>query len=184
MCIFLICQLLWICQREGPWKLLATPQCHLTVPVGVTQLTTDVAADGLLLIMPIMLFRMLDDRRLRRRLIAIFSTCIITTVVSLVHSIYLLTTTGLPVLVAVITEDCVSLVVCNITVIATAMLRQGREPSTSRHRQNTFVLSTVVFHPSDQESGFDNTTTIYDQEIIPVHVDVKVERDSVSRSKV
>jgi len=170
MYIFLVCQLLWICQREGPWKLLATPQCHLTVPVGVAQLTTDVVADGSLLIMPIMLFRMLEDRRLRRRLMGIFSTCIVTTIVSLVHGVYLLTSTGLPVLIAGITEDCVSLVVCNITVIATAMLRRGQDSPTRQRQQHTFVLSTFVFESSDQE------TTINDQGTLPV--DGKSERGS------
>jgi hypothetical protein len=172
-------QLLWVCQQEGPWKKLATPQCHLTVSVAVAQLTTDIFADGSLVIIPMIVFRALDDRRLRRRLMVIFSTCVITTIVSLVHAIYLLTTSGLPVLVAGITEDCISLVVCSIPVIATAVLQQGQE-ALARRRKSVNILFTAALQPGNQETDLYDATTPNDLGNLPVHVHVKVENDRFS----
>jgi len=158
VCILLIWQLLWICQKEPKWKTQPIPQCHLTVPIGVFQVITDVIVDGSLLITPMMLFRALVDRRLRRRLMGIFSTCIITTVVSLVHATYLLTSRGLPVVITGITENCVSLVVCNIPVIAVAVIRRREE--SLRQRQMTGFFSTIVFHPRDQMITFDEAAPL------------------------
>ncbi|KIL59947.1 hypothetical protein M378DRAFT_962597 [Amanita muscaria Koide BX008] len=99
-CLLLITQLLWICEHESQWKTMQTPQCHLTLPIGVAQLTTDILADGTLLLAPMLIFRTLGDRRLSRRLMAIFSTCVITTIVSLVHAAFLLSSAGLSVVIA------------------------------------------------------------------------------------
>jgi hypothetical protein len=46
----------------------------------------------------------LEDKVLRRRLMVIFSTCIITTIVSLVHAAYILTMGGVKVVIAAIVE--------------------------------------------------------------------------------
>jgi hypothetical protein len=71
------------------------------------------------------------------------------------------------------------LVVCNVPVIATAILRQGQESLAGR-RRHTYVVSTVAFRPSDQDTNFDNTTTtLCDLGTLPVHVHVKVERDGI-----
>jgi hypothetical protein len=180
MYFLLVFQILWMCKHEGPWKLLATPQCHLALFVVLSQLCTDIFADGSLLIFPMMLLRTLEDRRLRRRLMAIFSTCLITTVVSIIHVTYLLTKTGVPVLVAAITEDSVSLIVCNIPVIATAILRR-RQESLAQRRQNTYAVSAAAFRPRDQETDFGNTTTL--QGTLPVHVHIKVESDTIPCSQ-
>ena len=96
---------------------------------------------------------------------AIFSTCIITTVASLVHAVFVLTSSGVRVEMAGIVEvrmdhrlelpdfsphfgqSCVSLVVCNIPVIATALLRL--QLSNSRPLLTT-LLSTIMFHSDDE----------------------------------
>ncbi|KAK2465117.1 hypothetical protein APHAL10511_002925 [Amanita phalloides] len=149
-CILLIGQLLWTCQAELHWKTTAVPQCHLGLPVALFQLITDVLADGSLLVVPMFQFRIIIDRSLRHRLMAIFSTCIITTVVSLVHTFYLLTSRGIKVEILGIVENCVSLIVCNIPVIATALLRLQEETS---RQMPTALLSTIMFHSEDEEQG-------------------------------
>ncbi|KAM6492193.1 hypothetical protein JOM56_011917, partial [Amanita muscaria] len=149
-CLLLITQLLWICEHESQWKTMQTPQCHLTLPIGVAQLTTDILADGTLLLAPMLIFRTLGDRRLSRRLMAIFSTCVITTIVSLVHAAILLSSASLAVVIAGAVEDCISLIVCNIPVIVAAIMRQqNRASEANRQRRMTFVLSTIEFRPNE-----------------------------------
>lgn len=49
-------------------------------------LTADIVSDGVLLYVPTRLLMILSDRNLRTRLILIFSTCIITSLVGLAHA--------------------------------------------------------------------------------------------------
>ncbi|KIL59946.1 hypothetical protein M378DRAFT_962454 [Amanita muscaria Koide BX008] len=142
-CLLLITQLLYLCQHESQWKTMPTPQCHLTLAVGIAQLTTDILADGTLLVAPMLLFRELHDRRMRLRLSAIFSTCVITTIVSIVHASLVLSNAGPAVAYAGVVEDCTSLIVCNIPVIATAIVRQHTQ--FSFNKRTTFVISTIAF---------------------------------------
>jgi len=54
----------------------------------------DTIADLLVLVVPLQLLYVLQDRWLRSRLMIIFSTCMLTTIVSLVHAIFILTLKG------------------------------------------------------------------------------------------
>lgn len=110
----------------------------LTLP-----LPADVIADSLLLAAPLRLLQGLEDKPLRRRLIFIFSTCIVTTIVSLIHAVYIFKHGGPKVLIAAFVEvnvymhfcrvrvitflpflqNCVSLIVCSVPVVVTASMR-------------------------------------------------------------
>jgi len=57
----------------------------------------------------------------------------VTTVVSLVHAAYIITRGGIPVIISALVEDCMSLTVANLPVVATASIRHfsttaAREP--------------------------------------------------------
>ncbi|KAF8639007.1 hypothetical protein AX17_001786 [Amanita inopinata Kibby_2008] len=156
ICILLIGQLYWVCEPEPGWKTLKIPQCHLNLSVAVFQMTTDILADAALLITPVLLFRILSDQWLRYRLIAIFSTCIITTIVSLVHASYVLTTSGVKVEIVGVIENCTSLVVCNIPVIASAALRL-RDIYSSR--RDHVPSTTINFLPGVADSSFNSGAT-------------------------
>lgn len=60
----------------------------------------------------------------RRRLMFIFSTSVVTTVVSLVHAALIFEDAGIKVVIAAMVENAVSLMVCNVPVLATAVLRR------------------------------------------------------------
>jgi hypothetical protein len=64
----------------------------------------DVIADTLLILAPLKLLSGLTDPVLRRRLVIIFSTCIVTTIVSLVHAALIILDGGVKVLIAAIVE--------------------------------------------------------------------------------
>ncbi|KAF8634647.1 hypothetical protein AX15_000790 [Amanita polypyramis BW_CC] len=109
LCLLLVAQLFWDCEPRRRWKLLNPPQCHIGLQVAIFQLISDILVDLTLLIAPLCLFRSIRDEWLRYRLVGIFSTCIITTVVSLVHAAYILTKGGVRVLIAGLVEASSSL---------------------------------------------------------------------------
>jgi hypothetical protein len=121
--VILLIQLFWVCEPDPAWKRLSNPQCPLSIQVAIFQLVTDVIADSLLLAAPLRLLQGLEDKPLRRRLIFIFSTCIVTTIVSLVHAVYIFKHGGPKVLIAAFVENCVSLIVCSVPVVVTASMR-------------------------------------------------------------
>ncbi|KAJ7908448.1 hypothetical protein B0H13DRAFT_1617460 [Mycena leptocephala] len=124
--LVLLAQLFWVC--EGPfnsWKNAPNPGCHLPLQVAVFQLITDVISDSILLFAPLPLFRDLNNKALRRKLTLIFSTCVVTTIVSLVHAFLILRSGHIKVLIAALVEyiqDSVSLIVANIPVVITTMI--------------------------------------------------------------
>lgn len=61
-------------------------------------------ADLILIIAPLKLLAGLEDKGLRHRLMVIFSTCIVTTIVSLVHAVYILTLGETKVVISAIVE--------------------------------------------------------------------------------
>ncbi len=119
--VILICQLFWVCEPEPKWKDMRSPQCTLNKQVAICQLVctsmiyigaidvlmywaADVIADLILIIAPLKLLSGLEDVGLRHRLMLIFSTCIVTTIVSLVHAAYILTLGGVKVVIAALVE--------------------------------------------------------------------------------
>ncbi|KAJ6533584.1 hypothetical protein B0H19DRAFT_840799, partial [Mycena capillaripes] len=119
----LLAQLFWVCESKDPsWKIAPNPQCHLSLQVAVCQLVTDIIADSILLFSPLPLFRDLLDKGIRRKLTIIFSTCVVTTIVSLVHAVYILRNGHVKVLISAVVEDCFSLIVANIPVVVTSMV--------------------------------------------------------------
>ncbi|KAF8997832.1 hypothetical protein BDQ17DRAFT_1362679 [Cyathus striatus] len=112
-----------LCEAHPNWKKSEIPMCNIKRQIGISQLVADTTIDLILLIAPLRLFIILHDKWLRNGLTIIFSTCIITTVVSLVHVVYIFLADGTKVVVSGLIENCVSLVVCNIPVILTACLK-------------------------------------------------------------
>ena len=112
-------QLYWVCEPIGhKWKDETAPQCPLGLQVVICQVicksqmcmvfefiflkfnAADVVADSILLFFPLKIFQTLTDRALRRRLMIIFSTCIATTIVSLVHAAYIIASENIQILIS------------------------------------------------------------------------------------
>ncbi|KAG6860510.1 hypothetical protein C0995_010334 [Termitomyces sp. Mi166 len=119
----LFAQIFWVCEPIHAWKDSLTPQCPLTSDVAIAQLISERI---FLIAAPLRLLWHLEvPRAQRNRLIVVFAASICTTAASLVHAIYILRTGGVPVLFAAVIEQCVSLLVCNLAVIAGLMVRLG-----------------------------------------------------------
>ncbi|TFK21781.1 hypothetical protein FA15DRAFT_597262, partial [Coprinopsis marcescibilis] len=146
VCAFLIAQLFWTCQSQESWRSASMPQCSLTRQVAITQLVFNTFADLSLLVIPFQLLVVLQDRWLKSRLMIIFSTCTIATMVSMVHAIFILTLHGPEIVIVALVESTVSIIVCNVPVIATAVLHLGGRstPRPASNNSNT-PLNTVQF---------------------------------------
>ncbi|GJE88828.1 hypothetical protein PsYK624_049150 [Phanerochaete sordida] len=123
--LVMIAQLFWVCEPMPEWKHKASPQCPLDKQVAICQLVTDVLSDLLLIAAPLRLIQKMSAvDGTRSRLMIIFSTSIVTTIVSLVHAAFIFKDAGIKVVIAAIVEDTFSLIVCNLPVVVTAFLRR------------------------------------------------------------
>ncbi|KAJ6480052.1 hypothetical protein DFH09DRAFT_1214764 [Mycena vulgaris] len=131
--LLLLGQLGWICESDPSWKDSENPQCELPLQVAIYQLVTDVISDSILLFAPLPLFRSILDKSLGHKLALIFSTCVVTTIVSLVHATFMLRDHDFKILLSGIVEGCLSLIVANIPVIITSTMdivgEQDRVPT-------------------------------------------------------
>ncbi|KAF7770342.1 hypothetical protein Agabi119p4_6316 [Agaricus bisporus var. burnettii] len=121
--LVLTAQLYWECEAKTAWKKMKVPQCDLSSAVAICQIIADLVSDSMLLIAPIRIFTVITDRKLRHRTMIIFSTCIVTTVVSLVHAAYIFQSKAIPILIAAFVENSVSLIVCNIPIMVMAVVK-------------------------------------------------------------
>ncbi|KIJ37406.1 hypothetical protein M422DRAFT_177900, partial [Sphaerobolus stellatus SS14] len=168
--VLLLAQLFWVCEPEqshNHWKDFDTPQCTLNKQVAICQLISDIIADLTLLIAPIKLFSEMGDKRLQIRLLIIFSTCIVTTIISLVHATYILMQGGPKVLIAAVVEarDCMSLFVCNVPVVATALLRLRENVFLTGPAPQSTKLSTRLFFRPETECVVDTSTLSISQNV-------------------
>ena len=79
-------------------------------------------------------------------------SAVVTTVVSLVHAAYIITTGGIPVVIAALVEDCMSLTVANLPVVATASLLRISGVS-SRDEDDGQRWSSFKFRTRTQQPG-------------------------------
>ncbi|KAJ7847068.1 hypothetical protein B0H13DRAFT_2362622 [Mycena leptocephala] len=132
--LFLLGQLFWICELND------SVGCEFPPQIGICQIVTNVIADSILLLAPLPLFRKLIDKSLGFKLTLLFSTCVVTTIVSLVHSAFILTDDDKKILISAIVQDCLSLIVANIPVIITTTIDIVGQAQTGKSVQLTSVF--------------------------------------------
>jgi len=170
--LVLMGQLMWVCEPLQHWKDAASPQCPLTKQVAILQLVTDVLADLTLLIAPLRLVYGITDRHLRNRLVIIFSTCVVTTIISMVHATYILTVGGAKVVISALVEDNLSLIVANMPILILATFRLSRA---AREQSDTMVVTDFRFGGTTMGNrsfpnakSFGSTSGMYDEDITKV----------------
>ena len=115
MWVGLLIQKLVHCVSDRSWEKTFEPQCHNGLAIGVAELcsmlqttlvlyqtsdifvcTADLIADSLLVFLPIgLLWKLSASHNKYRLLMAIFSASILTTIVSIVHAVFLLGPAGI-----------------------------------------------------------------------------------------
>ncbi|TRM67966.1 hypothetical protein BD626DRAFT_394245 [Schizophyllum amplum] len=117
MWLFLFIQLLVHCETDKSWK-TTTGQCSLQRKIAIAQLITDILTDLALSLTPIrLLWRANLSKGERVRLITVFTSCLLTTLVSLVHAYCIWINKGLMEIYAAIWEASVSMIVACLTVL-------------------------------------------------------------------
>ncbi|KAI5996831.1 hypothetical protein F5J12DRAFT_346201 [Pisolithus orientalis] len=125
-------QILWTCEAESGWKTQPRPQCDIGRNVVIAQVITDVLSDTILILAP---FRLIYNIKLTKaqktRLLSIFSTSVVTTVVSLSHAYYALIDGGLKAIMAATVEVSISLIVANLSVVVAFFFRISTEETST-----------------------------------------------------
>ncbi|KAJ7364587.1 hypothetical protein DFH08DRAFT_274963 [Mycena albidolilacea] len=124
----LMIQVAHVCGKDKSWYKMTKPQCRLDHGVAVLELSTDVFADLALAIIPIILIRntMLPSSQ-RKMLVVIFTASLLTTLVSIVHAVFVLGPSGSLEGISAHAEAATALIVANVAVMVTSLYRLFRK---------------------------------------------------------
>ncbi|KAI0634878.1 hypothetical protein C8Q77DRAFT_1055091 [Trametes polyzona] len=158
MWVALVIQKLIVCETNTAWKHSPGVQCVLGEAVGGLELATDLLADIILVFLPMrLLWRISLSFGKRVLLQAIFSASMFTSIVSIVHGVYVFGSNRNAEGILAHIEASTALIVCNLAVLLTWLMRAfgHREdseagPSTSRPSggERGKAFSTLrFFHP-------------------------------------
>ncbi|KAJ7847067.1 hypothetical protein B0H13DRAFT_1907441 [Mycena leptocephala] len=159
--LFLLGQMFWICESDHSAEYYAYVAC----------VKADVISDSILLLAPLLLLRNLIDKSLGRKLTLLFSTCVVTTIVSLVHAAFILRDEDMKILISAIVEiqDCLSLVVANIPVVITTTIDIVGEPHQVQTGKSV-QLTSVFWFSEAQTTGAIELHTIAEDPAKPPYV--------------
>ncbi|KAI5892625.1 uncharacterized protein SCHCODRAFT_02668055 [Schizophyllum commune H4-8] len=133
MWLFLFVQALVHCEGDPTWK-DTTGQCSLGRPVAIAQLITDIVSDLALSLAPVsMLWQANLPKGQRVRLITVFASCILTTLVSLAHAYCIWVNRGLDEFFAAMFETSVSMMVASLSVLVGFFTRLSRGGTSGGH---------------------------------------------------
>ncbi|EJU02292.1 hypothetical protein DACRYDRAFT_79057 [Dacryopinax primogenitus] len=122
--LFLYGEMYWICEHETGWKEFHPPQCDLGKGRAITEICFDVFADITLVVVPVwLLSKSSMDKAQRMRLLLLFSTSFLITVVSVVQDVIVFIAGGIREIFASMLEDAFSLTICSVPVLVTSLYR-------------------------------------------------------------
>ncbi|KAI0777246.1 hypothetical protein BD413DRAFT_467318 [Trametes elegans] len=124
MWIALIIQKIVVCETKPEWKHSPGVQCVLGHAVGGLELGTDFLADIILVLLPTrLLWRIRLSATKRALLMGIFSASMFTTIVSVVHGVYVFSSNRNAEGILAHIEASTALMVCNLAVLVPWMMR-------------------------------------------------------------
>ncbi|KAG1884293.1 hypothetical protein F4604DRAFT_1574803 [Suillus subluteus] len=124
----LFSQVWWICETESGWKSQPHLQCEFGRSVAITEMITDVLGDFFLILTPFFfLYKVRLSRAQKVRILSVFSTSAITTIVSLTHAYYIFSDGGTKEGMTAMVEASMSLIVANLSVVVTFIFRLKAE---------------------------------------------------------
>lgn len=166
MYLFLTIQAIVHCESDPSWK---PGQCSLGRQVAAAQLVTDIVSDLMLSLAPVRLLWQSNLSRAQRiRLITVFASCILTSLVSLAHAYCIWVNKGLDEVYSAMYELSVSIIVCSLSVLVGFFSRlrkssKGLMDSTSNDRSGTRGGATSGFELAvhSRPINVDITTTTW-----------------------
>ncbi|KAG1775294.1 hypothetical protein EV702DRAFT_1120009 [Suillus placidus] len=142
----LFAQVWWTCESNPSWKQQPRPQCPLGRNVAIAQIVTDILGDTVLILAPFLLiYKATLTTAQRVRVICLFSTSAITTLVSLTHAYYVITVGGLKEAVSAMFEASISLIVASLSVVVTFFLRMLVDDETISRPPSESGSTTIEF---------------------------------------
>ncbi|KAF9446197.1 hypothetical protein P691DRAFT_784169 [Macrolepiota fuliginosa MF-IS2] len=126
------------------------PSANLSTLMTFPGRVADIISDGTLLFVPIRLFMIIQEKELRYRLIVIFGTCIITTIVSFVHTAFLFEVKETPIIITAVVENAISLVVCNVPIMVATIVKL-RKQNTSPISESGDILCFAQGNTTNQQ---------------------------------
>lgn len=134
-------------------------------------------ADILLVSIPVHFIRNVTlQKGVKVRLIAVFSTSAVTTIVALIHASFILRFGGLTEAMAAVIEDAVALAVCNLSVIVPVISRLCNGGGIFDPNSEDIPLSTV--HRSSVGPNTNFATTVVIPPIQPLDIPVELDNSS------
>ncbi|KAJ3967083.1 hypothetical protein EV361DRAFT_518191 [Lentinula raphanica] len=142
-----LAQKTYVCASDRSWYQLAAPQCHLGTAVAIVELVTDIFADIALAVIPIRLLAgvgLSSDKR--RMLYIMFCASLLTSMVSIIHAVFLLGPSGLLEAITAQAEAGTALIVANAGVLSPYVYRLMKDGE-------DFDSEPYTYYPSFQSNG-------------------------------
>ncbi|KAJ3746372.1 hypothetical protein DFH05DRAFT_1458679 [Lentinula detonsa] len=144
----LLTQKTYVCASDRSWYQLAAPQCHLGMDVAIVELVTDIFADVALAVIPIRLLAgvgLSSDKR--RMLYIMFCASLLTSIVSIIHAVFLLGPSGLLEAITAQAEAGTALIVANVGILSPYVYRLIKNGEDFDSRPYTYYPS---FHSNGE----------------------------------
>lgn len=135
------------CVIDRSWYNVAFIQCPIPEWVAISEVITDSLSDIILVCLPLrLLWRLRVPSNQRTMIIAVFSSSILTSIISVIHTTYIIPPTFIGGVTADV-ESAVSLIVCNLLVIVTFIyrLRHGGRDMGTCDKSASGCLTTIEF---------------------------------------
>ncbi|KAH7912883.1 hypothetical protein BJ138DRAFT_715638 [Hygrophoropsis aurantiaca] len=150
---------IYACASDTAWYNAMIIQCPIPAGVAVVEVCTDVVADLILVLLPLrLLWRVKLPANQRKLLLAIFSSSILISVVSAVHTAYIVPTSSFIGGITAEIEGALSLVVCNLLVIVTFVYRVRHHGADLSQSTSDEPTSTVAGLTALSGSGYGRST--------------------------
>ncbi|KAJ3782631.1 hypothetical protein GGU11DRAFT_793579 [Lentinula aff. detonsa] len=143
----LLTQKTYVCASDRSWYQLAAPQCHLGMDVAIVELVTDIFADVALAVIPIRLLAgvgLSSDKR--RMLYIMFCASLLTSIVSIIHAVFLLGPSGLLEAITAQAEAGTALIVANVGILSPYVYRLIKDGE-------DFDSKPYTYYPSFHSNG-------------------------------
>jgi len=139
------------CASHADWETRAPGLCPLDTGIAIVELITDISGDVILVFLPLrLLWRTRLQVQLRVLTRTVFAMSILSSAVSVAHTVFLIPTASFASALTVELQLCVSLIVCNLLVIVTFVYRYflGSDIEETLSSTQLSVLTTIDLESS------------------------------------
>ncbi|KAI0788533.1 hypothetical protein C8Q75DRAFT_237160 [Abortiporus biennis] len=156
---------IYLCERHPDWKQLTHVNCPFPHSVAIVEIITDCISDIFLIVAPLRLLWGITMPKAQHRLLtAIFSSNILTTIISVIHDAEVINPNFTTVGILAPIQAAVALIVCNLSVLVTWAFRVIRRHNEEDEDEGTphYTITTLNISLSVTRSRFPPSNDDYD----------------------